>query len=801
MIVPKTKGNCCLVANALAWYLVLGLLHEGSHLLSAWFLGIWRLEKHQSVTGLLIKAMFGRACDISMEGADNQDEESLAIIRHAGWIASLVIAILIHLAASGTSSDKPRGRMALISSGARLAAWITCFEALCADLLGIGVVAGRSELFCGNFGLILIHSTWVEDDRGRSALDMLERMVHVTMMRGAQSGGVVSWVTSADGMQSKGIRSRVVNAKRTDLSQLIRNKVERDFYVLGSLRSGIRTFLGHTRFATSSKTTFEGTHPHMWTSPQYRRIFRLDLDSVVLSSTPMPAVIKVENYITHNGDFDFYTINENTYGLATIQEWLVQATGSPMPASVDSAAIAGMIDLLRTAGCFGLSARYAFLLHHKSAVMVRNAKLPPYKDYEDMGIFFEKVLLATCEKGFTLNQINESKGMRKLFAQDVLSELQSMDFIGGSSILASLFSTDEEICHKVSLVEVVNGTIDAFFDNDLFRATKTFMRNAKGSFGLMVSSSLDAHRQVCLAARGQPMSIAFYPKKGIICYGSEQAAVKVGLDMETPGGDIHMFQNIKTESMFKLRPSGSTEGSNMRIVPKKNQDFSRATSRFDLDDLGGEIVLVDWGRGVETSRTMQDMDKTRHTSFRGGLADVTVYRESKATTSALSKRVTSLENNEFIQGLPPIISADPVLQDIRDIPKVCKDIQEDWKVSGLNRCTAWNLVRRIKHRLRARISGKIPSTCGSVDILLTGCEVSLWLAEQFAADMRKSFPNLNVQAASSNKFLGVFGQDMAMPTIGYQMSEKTHDFKGSIVIIVSHSGQTFAPLACSSLLQ
>ena len=27
--------------------------------------------------------------------------------------------------------------------------------------------------------------------------------------------------------------------------------------------------------------------------------------------------------------------------------------------------------------------------------------------------------------------------------------------------------------------------------------------------------------------RGQTLSIAFYPKKGLICFGSEQAAVKV----------------------------------------------------------------------------------------------------------------------------------------------------------------------------------------------------------------------------------------------------------------------------------
>jgi hypothetical protein len=46
-------------------------------------------------------------------------------------------------------------------------------------------------------------------------------------------------------------------------------------------------------------------------------------------------------------------------------------------------------------------------------------------------------------------------------------------------------------------------TVDAFLDNDLFFTTKHFLKHAKGSFGLSVTSNLDSHRQMCLAARGQ----------------------------------------------------------------------------------------------------------------------------------------------------------------------------------------------------------------------------------------------------------------------------------------------------------
>ena len=47
---------------------------------------------------------------------------------------------------------------------------------------------------------------------------------------------------------------------------------------------------------------------------------------------------------------------------------------------------------------------------------------------------------------------------------------------------------------------------------------------------------LDADRQMALAARGQTMSVAFYPKLGLVLYGSEQAAVKAALGRQVPDG-------------------------------------------------------------------------------------------------------------------------------------------------------------------------------------------------------------------------------------------------------------------------
>ena len=77
---------------------------------------------------------------------------------------------------------------------------------------------------------ILLNNHWMAANNGKFTLDILEHMANVTMMRGAQSGGVVTFVKSkrtSKGSNLIGVRSRILNAKRTDLSKKIREKVQR----------------------------------------------------------------------------------------------------------------------------------------------------------------------------------------------------------------------------------------------------------------------------------------------------------------------------------------------------------------------------------------------------------------------------------------------------------------------------------------------------------------------------------------------------------------------------------------------
>ena len=276
------------------------------------------------------------------------------------------------------------------------------------------------------------------------------------------------------------------------------------------------------------------------------------------------------------------------------------------------------------------------------------------------------------------------------------------------------------------------------------------------------------------------MSIAFYPAKGLICYGSEQAAVKAGMNTPFPGEESDI--------------SGQSQG-----------DIDNDVLRLDLDDLGGEVIVIDWGRRIYKNPPVSGPNRglDEHELLNGRIVAI-LHQDSKATITdpQLYHRMTRLSRNRFIKPLRDE-SKDIILSDIQDIPSICKIIQEEWHSQrasmSMNRLTAYNLCRVLRKRLDQHVAGTVHSL--AIDILLTGCEVSLWLAEQMANDLQKAFPRLRIKALSSNKLLGMYGQEIAVPSIGFAYDPKTYSIRDAIVIVVSHSGGTFGPLSCSNLLQ
>ena len=139
-----------------------------------------------------------------------------AIVRHAGWLFSTMLLLL----AWGQQQQIQK----YIQSTPILAALlITTADAITSDLLQLqkGAV---DDFLCGNFGLIIL------DTASRThVLYFLRKLVQYTMSRGAQSAGIVTYVRN--GASTRAIRSRVVNGKRTDLSDLCMSKFISKFVV------------------------------------------------------------------------------------------------------------------------------------------------------------------------------------------------------------------------------------------------------------------------------------------------------------------------------------------------------------------------------------------------------------------------------------------------------------------------------------------------------------------------------------------------------------------------------------------
>jgi len=182
--------------------------------------------------------------------------------------------------------------------------------------------------------------------------------------------------------------------------------------------------------------------------------------------------------------------------------------------------------------------------------------------------------LKKLNKGWTEQQVADyCSGIMKKFDQNknkslAKEELYAYDPLLRRAVVSELMKKWEKTgvlgvkgdLEGGVLLNMVEKTVEGFFDQDLFQTVRMFLNNAKGSFGLMMNSSLDVGRQLCVAARGQTISVAMYPESGLVLWGSEQAACKAAINF-------------------------------------LGEKAAQGAVRIDLDDLGGEVCLIDWGTG------------------------------------------------------------------------------------------------------------------------------------------------------------------------------------------------------------
>ena len=161
------------------------------------------------------RAVFGRYSLIRVTASQEDQDSTVRAIHHAGWVCSLILAVvchLLHITARTRTNHRDKKERSTVNVIQRLltrfssmgiflnpavtfAAYITAMEAIATDLLGFIPIHPHNHqdpsssshfiiCFCGNFGVLLLNPSWLSIDGGRTALDILEKMVNVTMMRG-----------------------------------------------------------------------------------------------------------------------------------------------------------------------------------------------------------------------------------------------------------------------------------------------------------------------------------------------------------------------------------------------------------------------------------------------------------------------------------------------------------------------------------------------------------------------------------------------------------------------------------------
>jgi hypothetical protein len=703
---------------------------------------------------------------------------------------------------------------------------------LACSLRGLDAIAGITALACGNFGVLLSAAASGDVD----AVEVLARMAEVTMGRGGQSGGVATFVTSPDGQGITPVRARVCPGRRQAMAPLL----------VGSLRTQLRlarlrpsmwgahrgdaspqVYLGHTRFATSSLPSIRESHPHQWTPPHsvaYWRVGPPSKGCALFASAPHTYGL----FITHNGDFDFLHVGDRDWPQADVGTWLTRVLHCPCPAKCDSAKVAGCVELFRTQGLWRASFRLAYQDTVARGTSVEEAvfgaqqrttqvaedgaaqslpTMPTAAMLDALGALGDRTCaawIAKSSQGSRVEAEAAADSMQSWFAADATREPALVVALAAALNDAPPACGIEHLnAHRQKELAAVS--VSHFIRGDLFAALRRLMAAAKGSFGLAAACSLDAGT-VALAALNQPMSMAFEPDSGLVMYASEATALAVPLRSPAAAGgstsgaalrlDINsVLGEVWEVSVLGAAGSGSTNGSEASFhgctlpVPTAMALRSQVAA---YDDSATPLWPFGPAGGVRL--------RLHNVNTNNGVASFDV-----------PSRLIAMQNNSFLlrDDAPRMTTArsgaDRVENDLRDCSRVLDRIRATWHT--LNAQSADALFVMLRQRaLDVASAGQSGGNGGGgrldIDVLVTGCETSLWIAEQFASDLQTLFPYLRVVAISANKVIGVLGNARgAVSATGFSFCRLTAKLGQAVCLAMSHSGQTFGTLHATAILE
>ena len=172
-----------------------------------------------------------------------------------------------------------------------------------------------------------------------------------------------------------------------------------------------------------------------------------------------------------------------------------------------------------------------------------------------------------------------------------------------------------------------------------------------------------------------------------------------------------------------------------------------------MDDVNGKARTMQRLLGAGGHGAQKGPEVLRFTGVGGVPSSLLAWTHVEgrlATRKPLMKRMLQLQANPLVQPLPELGLADPVAQDLHDLPAILRRIKEDWNepAESLNRMSAFTLSSVLRARMRQRGDEQHD---GSLDV---GRGVRGQPGRR-AVRIRPApaFPHLSIERFSSNKLL------------------------------------------------
>ena len=593
-------------------------------------------------------------------------------------------------------------------------------------------------------------------------IDILESQIANTEVRGGQAGGISSIAFLQDSSKSpQHKRIRCVARKRyplsRDLASMYRNEVK------SSVQNDLVSVIGHTRFATSSINVQAELHPHEWSPFRNESVWRFNSKTHTFEKSELLCGL----HLTHNGDFDAFQMYGETLTVNDVGLWLEKVLHVPNLLKGDSPKLAGMMELFHVQGRWARAARLAWV-----RVTLRSSgdvcSGPLSRDLPSL--FPTEQLWAAWEEFFNsvwtrhINNViiksRENDGTYKidhkaelLMLRDIVKLLVHDELCEDQSAVAVKDKRRLDLnCHRwtVSAIQsFVAVAIRGFLRGDMYTALTEVLSRAEGSFGVQVHSPCEPG-VVVIASKGQPMSIAFDSTIPIVLFGSEATALTISV---TRSGEW-------------------------------------LSSRIDLDNQG-EVMRLGRPKALSEGSFLGREEKSSTLLLSSGI-EIRSYSLVRATETLDLERTIPIVSVPLV----PATGIDQVEADLLAIPTVVSAIDSAWgNKYSMNSAEAHTssafcsaLIESMKYRLRCSKS--------TYDIIITGVEISLWMGEQFASDIKMIFPQVSVCVISANKMLGLGHLSPHKVFFAGNSTALEHqiDRQHTMCLFISQSGQTFPTL-------